>query len=895
MRLPLSFAVLIALLPLNPLARAGKPAVLLHCARQLEPTSTLEFRFAEPMVAADRIGKRADVSPVTFLPEVQGSFTWLSQRSGVFTPEKGLPLSTTFQVTLREGLAKADGQPLAAEFRETIETPPMQLKGSRAAVYFPKEDAPAEPKFSLLFNVNVDANDVARFCRFENKTGDSVVARAQQASPAEHPEHYFPPGSSRDRSLLTWAERFQARRAQNEQGEERVPKGPRGNQVLVTPVQPLPPGEGWKLVIRAGLPAREEGLRLLAAAEVAIGTIRPFEVVRAEPTNHLNQGRQFSVAFSKRLGKEITPANVQRWIQVEPAPKKLKARVKETAVEFTGEFALNTDYRVRIRPGLPSAEPFVLGSGFDQTFAFKQVPSRLYLEEFATHQLSTGHRQFHLIAVNVPRVRVSAKLFRADTLPAALKAYRQYFERRRNVRAESDDPYAPVNPDLLPGQVLWQKEIAGTAGIDDEQEIALDWNEILGANQTGAVLLTAEQIGEPAEPGKRPGTQALIQITDLGLVWKRSENDCLVHVFSLGSGRAVAGAKVQLVNEKGASIGEAITDQAGLAALPKAKDAQWLYAERETDRHLIGFRDGGNQIAVGRLRNMRYFDDGDEGAAREDRPMMLFTERPVYKPGETVHLKGIARDWRDGRPRIPAGVPARVTAFDSRDRAFFTKNVTLSDAGSFAEDVALPKGVLGGFRAELAYTDRADRTEPAATHSFQVEEYRPNAFEIGIDTPAHAIGPAQVELRVGAKYYMGKPLAKAQLTWSLEASDDGFAPAGFDGFAFGNAIHEYRLNRALDRVAHFSEQGKGELGAEGGFTIGTIVPLNTKAPQPRTARVLCEITDLNQQTVSHSGTFTVHSSEFYLGLNRPASVVREGETLPIDVIAVRSDGSPIPD
>jgi hypothetical protein len=42
------------------------------------------------------------------------------------------------------------------------------------------------------------------------------------------------------------------------------------------------------------------------------------------------------------------------------------------------------------------------------------------------------------------------------------------------------------------------------------------------------------------------------------------------------------------------------------------------------------------------------------------------------------------------------------------------------------------------------------------------------------------------------------------------------------------------------------------------------VPLNAEAPQPRSARLLCEITDLDQQTVSEAAHLTVHSSDFIL-------------------------------
>ena len=141
---------------------------------------------------------------------------------------------------------------------------------------------------------------------------------------------------------------------------------------------------------------------------------------------------------------------------------------------------------------------------------------------------------------------------------------------------------------------------------------------------------------------------------------------------------------------------------------------------------------------------------------------------------------------------------------------------------------------------------------------------------------------------------MGKPLTKAKLSWSLNATDENFQPADFSEFAFGHAIDDYRLNDHLDRLGSFYDQGAMALDEHGSATVALRVPINRKAPQPRMARLLCEITDLNQQTVSQATQVTVHSSNFYLGVRRLPEVIREGEPIPFELIAVGTDGTPRP-
>ena len=80
----------------------------------------------------------------------------------------------------------------------------------------------------------------------------------------------------------------------------------------------------------------------------------------------------------------------------------LKVTVEGAVVAYTGKFALEQEYRVAVEPGLSSDGPLKLESGKIEMVSFEPVPPRLYFEAFGTHQLSSGLRKFHLLAVNVP-------------------------------------------------------------------------------------------------------------------------------------------------------------------------------------------------------------------------------------------------------------------------------------------------------------------------------------------------------------------------------------------------------------------------------------------------------------------------------------------------------------
>lgn len=859
---------------------------LLLPSRRLEPTSTFELRFATEMVPADQIGKAAPASPLIFAPAMDGQFIWLSTRSGTFVPKGTLPLGTKYQISLRSGLKDAAGRDVKSSLRETVETPPLRVKGTNALGGADPENAPANPRYLVLFNANVDAAACAKFIRFTNGAGVKIDARLEADDPKNR-ERVFPSYQSDDRTLTAWGEKPAAAESDEETTTERdeKPHAVRKNVLFVAATKPLPPGKDWKLVIDAGLPAAEWKAALPANKEIVIGVVKPFAISSIAAESNRVAGRRIIIQFTKPLAEEITAENVAQWISVAPAPEKFKAEVEIDTVTLKGDFALGPKYRVTTKAGLPSKEPFKLERAQTNDLVFKQIAPRLYFEDFATQQHRAGTRRFRLLSVNVPRIRVTARLFTGDTTPVAIKAYDKYEEFSDDRAAE--EMYSRVDVEKLPGQVIWERELKTAASVDKPETLPLSWDEILGEHKTGAVLLAAESIDPVTAERKRVGTQAVVQLTDIGSVWKRDSDGLTLHLFSLTTGESLAGVHLRLLDTDQKQLGDAVTDAQGGAHLPYVSESRWVYAQREGDAHLIAINSGDASVPLYRLGvTDDYGDEVDPSA------IFLFTERGVYKPGDVVHLKGFARNLNENQSTLPAGKKVTIKVNDAKDREIFNKAVTLSEFGAFAEDIAIPQGSLGKYRVAV----RDDEKEPTLTGNcdFQVQEYRPNAFEVSIPVPPAATGPVALDLPVTAKYFMGKPLVKAKLTWSLVARDDSFHPEGLADFAFCNAVEDFRLNKALDRISQFNTQGDADIDANGTAKISAQMPINPKAPQPRATKLLCEVTDLSQQTVSESRSFVQHSSDYYFGLRRLDGVFKEGTALPIELIAVGSDGKVLP-
>src|SRR5207253_10378745 len=113
--------------------------------------------------------------------------------------------------------------------------------------------------------------------------------------------------------------------------------------------------------------------------------------------------------------------------------------------------------------------------------------------------------------------------------------------------------------------------------------------------------------------------------------------------------------------------------------------------------------------------------------ARRLRSIFLFSDRPLYQPGDTVHLKGVVRDRDSGNLILPNETAAQLWINNPDDKKVWEKQITLSRDGTFAENIALPRGRLGGYNATIDFGQNVTQSV-----AFRVEEYRPNAFETSI-------------------------------------------------------------------------------------------------------------------------------------------------------------------
>jgi uncharacterized protein YfaS (alpha-2-macroglobulin family) len=865
----LSFAATLAA------SRAAPEVELLVDGDELLPTSTLEIRFARDMINREQVGVTVANSPFTIQPACPGKFTWLSRRSGVFVPTEPPRMGTTFAVGLLGGLKDEGGKPIGAKFRATLKTPPFDVSDLKNGVSDPKA-APALPEVRMAFNREVKLDGSEKLIRFIDDAGKSVAATVRHAIQRDY-YSIAPEAEDWDqRWRLGQQASLETEAEEGDEEEEEAPnQEPIRNRFIVKPAEPLAPGHVWRLEMKAGLEALSGDYRIRNPRTVVLGRVQPFTLKSLVTSSYLNNGRSVAVTFSDELAPDVDDDTAAKFFRVAPEVTNLKFVRDYQGLTIRGDFDRETEYRFEIDPSLLSNDGLPLSGERVRPFRFDPVKPRIFLPEITGIQILGGRLQFPVLSTNLKALHVIARLVTPDKAPQAIDAFAKY-NKDYDPKAP-DEIYQPIAPGVIPGEVIADRTFAlSEVKIDARQEKMLDWDELLGARKAGLIFLTVE--GQPLDAigGTRPGAQALIQLTDLGVLWKKVADKLNVTVFSMATGKPMSGAQITLLDEAHAPISRGQSDAEGNAALPAGAKPKCLIVRHGEDQQTVRMGYGRELPMAAFGETINYDEWEGEDPDRPELRGLIFTDRPLYRPGEIVHVKGIIRDVGATGLAAETERDGILHLYQPNGRGEKEIKIRTDLRGAFDTQIALDSSATGGYSLRSEFSGQG-----SFYAHFQTADFQPNAFELNIAAPARFAPDAEIAAEVSARYFFGSSLGKSSVRWTLQYSPEEFAPEGFVGFTFGIADRPEQKSLTL--------HDEGVLSEAGTFVIRPKLP--AVQDRPSRGRYTVEVTDLNQQTVSESRMFTRDAAEFYLGLKMPEEyVIGHEQEVVARAVAVRPDG-----
>jgi len=527
-------------------------------------------------------------------------------------------------------------------------------------------------------------------------------------------------------------------------------------------------------------------------------------------------------------------------------------------------------YTVTLRAGLPSSVKETLAKSAEFTiFVRDRKPFVRFTGK--TYVLPrTGQRGIPVVSVNTDAVGV--EIYRVSDRNLTDTVVGSDFQ--RNLGRYEVDRLAAER-----GTTVWKGELAVEPQLNTDVTTAFPVDQTLSELAPGVYVMVAEPKGPKADDYEALATQWFI-VSDLGLTAYSGNDGIHVFVHLLATAEPKGLVEVRLVSRSNEILATRKTDGTGYALF----EPGLARGEGGLAPAVLIATDQRNDYAFLSLKTPP-FDLSDRGVSGRATPAGLdafvYTERGVYRSGETVHVTALLRD---GRGTAALAIP--LTLVVERPDGVEYRRVAVSDQGVGGRSLSVPiapTASTGTWRVR-AFTD--PKRPPVGETTFMVEDYVPDRLEFDLASKATSVSAsAPAELTVAGRYLYGTPAAELDLEGEIVVSAAKERP-GLAGYSFGLADEEVSATRRpLDDLPQTGKDGKAS------FKITLDNPPQTT--RPLQAQVTIRLAEPGGRAVERKLELPVTPTAAMIGVKPLFSgrSLGEGEQARFDVILAAPNGT----
>ena len=574
------------------------------------------------------------------------------------------------------------------------------------------------------------------------------------------------------------------------------------------------------------------------------------------------------LTFSRQL-PSANPALFDQYVKLDPAVK--AAFAVRGRVLCIGGVRHGATYNVTVREGLPEAKGALRTT--KQTQYRISVPNRTMRIGFRGKTFilpRVGRRGIPMLSVNVTRAQIRLLRINARNLVHQINdqaMYRMLTARRGNKIANTE------------GEEVWR----GTVDIDRKMNrqvaTAIPVAQILKTTAPGIYILMARPWRKNGKYDRwdNQATQYLV-VSDLGVSTYRGKQ-LAIFVRSFANGETKAGVRVSLIARNNKVLGTATTDASG----------------RVTFAAGMIRGSGGNRPAAVMVRTKDgdfnfqnlagpAFDLSDRGVSGRAAPGpvdgYVYTERGVYRPGETVHVVALLRD---DRANAITGMPVTFKLF--RPDGVQARKFVVKDAGAGGYRLSIPMSRAsrtGGWTLR-AYVNPKGRA--IGRVRFQVEDFVPEKLEMKLKAAAEAVRPGQANsILVDGRFLYGAPAAGLTVEATLRLQMDYQPYPKWKGYIFGLVTETWRSKSITLKATRTDAKGRA--------VLPVAIDGAPQTTRPVKAVIRVSLLESGGRALERTISVPVRGKPLVLGIKLgTGGSVASGQAAKLSVIALNQDGN----
>lgn len=637
-----------------------------------------------------------------------------------------------------------------------------------------------------------------------------------------------------------------------------------------TPNSLLSRNTSYTLALNGQIQARG-GSQLGESLSTVVITVPNLSVTNTEPA----QGGSVDVNTGVTLyfSSPLPSQDLSKYFSITPAVPNFQITPDQTTVHAWGSFTPTTDYVIKVSPTLTDTWGGALGQEYSYTFRTSDLQPNVSIMAAADAIFLTPQDISLIVqAVNIPEIPLTVGTVQMSDLFKLLGP--QGYEFRNT--------YQPANP------VSWTQPLS------------------LAPNQNQAVPVFLSPDKKSLTPGiysvhldfpQTPGASTsniyagpyLVVVSNVQLTFKISATDALVWAIDLRSGAALPNAPVTLYLEDGSVLASGQTDADGIfqTTFDPLKDPySAVYASvGQPGQDTFGMTFSSWFTGVGP------WDFGINTSTRAPGlDLYMYTDRPIYRPGQTVYFRAVVRKAYNGRYTPPdiASLPIKILGNEGKELA--NLDLPLTAFGSVHGQFVLPKD------AQPGYYSIGSPLVSDAYLGFQVANYRKPEINLSVNFPSGQVQAGdKLSAAINARYFFDAPGGNLPLHWALYANRLDFNLPGYQvGPEDTSWLEAFRMPGFGSGLGDLISEGDANTSADGTLALDLGKASSSAEPKNYRQRYTLEVTltDESGLPVTTRSTILVHPEKFYIGARPDAWVIDAGKQIGFDIQTVDWDQKP---
>ena len=629
------------------------------------------------------------------------------------------------------------------------------------------------------------------------------------------------------------------------------------NQTILTftPAARLQRASFYTLAVTTQAHARG-GSPLSEAIKEVFQTYPAFKVTYTEPYDTGVTKSQYD-SLVIHFSVPVQAGDLSSLVSIQPAIANFSIYPSEDSLFINGSFQAETKYTVTVKSSLQDTYGQPLGHDLVTHFRTPAATAGMSLLYLGSDVYFTRAFQpvYYIQATNLPSVDLSL-----GSVP--LNQFLELFgpnsyDARQNWRP---DPTSVTN---------WNASINSVS--NQSQQVGLK----LGSELIpGIYTLT---LGAPqANSGGNYGEEKVFLVaSNINMTIKVGAKDALLWAVDMRDGSPAANAPVSIYRDDGTLLTSGQTDANGLwhGEIPSAPKDQ-NYANYYAVLGQPGDKNFGMAITNWDQEIAPYNFSIDSARPSQEPMVYFYTDRPIYRPGQTVYFRAVVKQAYDGR-YSPAGLEKLDFTINDNNGANWKFDLPISVFGTASGELKLPDSAAPG-----NYSVFSDSISNFYSY-FNVANYRKPEINLAVAlSPADVKADQALTATISARYFFDAPVAGLSLDWTLYSTPGSFAIPGYQ-------VGEYFTNWYTPSQGVFGEtlkQGQAVTDADGKVTLTLDDLPSIKDLRDLTLEVTAS--DESGQPVSGRATARRHPSDMYIGLRPDLWVGQAASPMGFDVLAV---------